>query len=510
MSSRRMQVFTMAKTPCLMTAIPLDIVSIILDNLELSDVKSTRLTCKYLSAIGPRFRSFVVQQTTDLDVDSLQRQQELASHPQLRSAVTKLVVMAAVFDTSELVRMLKTKTRQIVDFKGPFTTVSELALTNDELLQAASDLEWMHAQQSRQKIQKLPEIIDALATVLRLYGALDTIDLNACVTKGPRLRVSTAQAGEWHPVFIRASEVYQITTSAIALSGLSLNTLLVYRATPSCSVPSFDVTSHIAKLEALPSFASAFSSLENFALSFSTRVKTDSSMIESARDEIQGDDAADDDSSDSMSYDIGHYSHENPEATVEDNFPGVARMLHWMPKLDAFDLHMTDTLDGSSSMYQKIFEYIGNEVKLPLLTKVLLRGLPASEESLLKFFDNHQSISDLTIDEMKLSSGSWKRVIGHISQLPDLSNLRLSNLFDEGGVFNLLSKTTGDDRQPYETPENSYHCARGVKVHTRTFGSADIQLLRTGLEFDDTDIGRSLGSPQVMRWAQLRRFRYSL
>lgn len=111
-------------------------------------------------------------------------------------------------------------------------------------------------------------------------------------------------------------------------------------------------------------------------------------------------------------------------------------MLRLMPKLDAFDLHMTNTLGGPSTAYQKIFDHIADEVKLPLLTQVFFRGIPASEKSLLAFIDNHQSISDLTIDEMELTSGSWKRVIRHISQLPDLSRLNLSNLFYEQHVFN--------------------------------------------------------------------------
>ena len=278
----------MAKQSCALTSMPLDILGIILDNMGLVDIKNTRLACKYLSTIGPRFKSFIAHQTTDLSVESLQSHQELASHPQLGPAVETLVTMAAVFDTSELDRMIKTKRRRIVEVNGPFTSTTEPELGDEEYAQAKSDLAWMHAQQAHQRTQTTDESIDALARVLRLYGTLDTIDLDACVTKGPHVRVSAAQAGEWHPVFVRATEVYHIMTSAIAKSEVSLKTLLIYRETPRCSVPSYDMTSHIAKLEALPGFASAFSSLENFALSFSTRVQTDFSKIEAAREGLEG------------------------------------------------------------------------------------------------------------------------------------------------------------------------------------------------------------------------------
>ncbi|KAK0120829.1 hypothetical protein ONS96_011030 [Cadophora gregata f. sp. sojae] len=282
----------MAKQSSALSSMPLNILGIILENLQLVDIKNTRLSCRYLAIIGPRFKTFVAHQTTDLSTESLNKLRELASHPQLRSAVETMVVMATAFDTSELDRMVKTKRRRIVEVNGPFTSMTEPALTDDELAQAESDLVWMHAQQIHQRTQTIPESIDALAAVLRLFGTLDMIDLDACVTKGRYLQVSAAQAGEWHPVFIRASEVYQITTSAIAQSELSLKTLLVYRETPRCSVPSFDVTSHMAKLEASLGFRSAFNSVENFALSFSTRVQTDLSKIEAARDGLEGADAA--------------------------------------------------------------------------------------------------------------------------------------------------------------------------------------------------------------------------
>ena len=270
------------------TTLPLDLIENVFENIELDDVKNVRLTCKFLSTIGPRFKSFFAKQTTDLSTDSLRQQKELASHPQLRSAVNMLVVMAAVIDTSELDRMLKTRRHRVVEVNGPFTTTIEPECTEEELAEAAKDLAFMNSEHACQKDRTLGESIDSLAAILSLYGTLDTIDMDACVMKGPNKRVSTAQAGEWPPVFIRASEIYRITTSAISKSQVLLKTLLIYRATPRCSVTSFDVTTHMSQLEALPGFISAAASLENFALSFSTRVQTDFSKIEAARGQLEG------------------------------------------------------------------------------------------------------------------------------------------------------------------------------------------------------------------------------
>jgi hypothetical protein len=278
----------MAEERLFLTSIPLDIIENIFENLKLDDIKSVRLTCKGLSTIGPRFKSFFAKQTTDLSSDSLRQQKALASHPQLRSAVSTLVVMAAVIDTSELDRMLKTRKHRIVEVKGPFTMTTETECTEEELAQATKDLAYLISERTCQKNRTLDENIDSLATVLSLYSTLDTIDMDACVTKDPNKRVPVVHAGEWPPVFIRASEVYRITTSAIVKSRVLLKTLLIYRATPRCSVTSFDVTTHMSQLEALPGFASTAASLENFALSFSTRVQTDFSKIEAAREQLEG------------------------------------------------------------------------------------------------------------------------------------------------------------------------------------------------------------------------------
>jgi hypothetical protein len=200
--------------------------------------------------------------------------------------------MARVFVTSELDRLIKTKRRRVVEVTGVFTHISEPACTEAELDRAAADLEWIHSQQSYQKQQTMVESVDSLAAVLSLYGTLDTIDVDACVSNRPNKRISTAEAGEWHPVFIRASEVYRITTSAIAKSHLSLKTFSIYRNTPRCSVPSVNITTQMMELDSSTDFASTVSSLENLALSFSTRVETDFSKIEAARERLQGADRA--------------------------------------------------------------------------------------------------------------------------------------------------------------------------------------------------------------------------
>ena len=134
----------------------------------------------------------------------------------------------------------------------------------------------------------------------------------------------------------------------------------------------------------------------------------------------------------------GQFSAENAEAAAEENFPGIARMLSKMVALDSFDLHMLNAMKGPATGYEKIFVAIADEVKLPL-TQVFLRGLPATEDSLLKFIGNHPKIKHLDIREMHLKSGKWIRIIQRLFQMPALLRLSLSNLWDEDGIFNCMS-----------------------------------------------------------------------
>ncbi|CZS99651.1 uncharacterized protein RCO7_07949 [Rhynchosporium graminicola] len=438
--------------------------------------------------------SFFVQQTTDLSVKSLQQQKDLASHPQLRLSVKRLVV----------------NTDCGVQWSLHYTS-TEVGLSNDEVSQAESDLKWLHAQQSKQKLQTVSQGIDTLATIFRLYGTLDTIDLDAYVVQDCHAKVSTVKAGNWRLVFIRALEIYKITTSAIAASGILLKTLFVFRDTLRCSVASFDITSCFTELEAIPGFTSAFSSLEKFAISFSTRAKT--RVSRSKRAQLEGGTAAitssESDDEDSERKRLWPRLMQESGNSSKRQFPWHTSMLRQLPKLDALDLHMFRTLSHSVKEHERIFEHVANDVKLPLLAQVSLRGVQSSHESLLKFLENHPLISYLSIEEMKLSVRSWEPVIKRICQLPGLKKLRLSNLFDEQNLFNLLFE--GDDwRAKYVSRETAFSSGRGKKVHTCTFGPVEIELILNGMVFEGALGGRDLGSPELMRWSQIHHLKYSL
>lgn len=73
--------------------------------------------------------------------------------------------------------------------------------------------------------------------------------------------------------------------------------------------------------------------------------------------------------------------------------------------------------------------------------------------------------------------------------------------------------STGDDKEAlkeYERTHCSYVCMGGTHVHTRDFDKKKIESLQNGLDFDDRDIGRPLGSYPLHVWIEKRRVEYTL
>lgn len=143
---------------------------------------------------------------------------------------------------------------------------------------------------------------------------------------------------------------------------------------------------------------------------------------------------------------------------------------------------------------------------LPSLEQCYLRGIYASEESMLQFLENHPRINQLDLREMTLTSGSWEPIFKHLgSRMPALTRLRLSSLRDENESLRNLNSVweEGSGAADYSS---SYPCGGGLRmVHTREFDADD---LKKGLEFKPCTPGRALGSPQLRRWLMSRQAEY--
>lgn len=491
--------------------LPPEVVERIIQYVDLDTIKSLRLTSRVLGerCLGPRFKSFLKRQTTDLTKRSLQSLCALASHPTLRPVVKNLTIMATVYDTFEVQRILCIKKRRVVKrgLKGQIYQTRYLPCTEQELSTAQSDLAWLRAQQEEREALSDESVIESLASALRLFGRLNSVDLDATVIQGPNVTVWTKE-GDWHPIFMRASQVYCLTMSAVARSGVAVDTLTVYRNTPRCSVPSCDITAHVEKLDA-DQLAVAGASIKNLALSISMRIETDIGKIAAARELRER----------LFHSELGFQSSllgtSDPETLAEENFPGIARLLRFIPNLETIDLHLYDTLGGIPEVCDRIFKAIAQETRLPALEQCCLRGIYASTESMLQFLENHPRIKHLDLRQVTLTSGSWEPIFEYLgsSRMPALTRLYLSGLYQNVSNYPWLvnlkpvweegSDGGKDDYQRLRL--TTFLCLGGSRfVHTREFDADEI---KRGLEIQPVIDRHLLGAPYY-RWEFSRREEY--
>ncbi|KLJ08190.1 hypothetical protein EMPG_09958 [Blastomyces silverae] len=373
---------------------------------------------------------------------------------------------------------------------------------DQDRLDAESDSIWLRTRQKEQDGQSDESILSSLVSAFRTFARLDSVNLDAITVWGRDSLVSTLHGREWHRIWVRASQVYRLSISALATSGIAVESLSVYRNTLRCSVPSCDI---MTPLENFDSRAIALfgKSIRNLALGVSMKIETDPGKISATRKLLE---QASPRSRGAFHWDM--LDSTDPEAITESNFTAIARLLQFMPNLEALDLHLYHCLKGDPSGYDKIFELISKHIRLPSLKQCYLRGIYATQGALLQFLANHPFITHLDLREIHLTSGSWEPVIDHLdSKMPALTRLRLSNLWTNQ-ILNLrpIWETKFDEMNYLKPNPISYPCHGGLVVHTWDFKEHD---LKKRLKFYPTTPGDvPLGSPGRFHWLHSRLLEY--
>lgn len=452
-------------------------------HLDLASLKALRLSSRKLCArcTGPRFKTFISHQKIELSKSGLQSFRQLAVHPELGPAAKNLVIMATIYD--------QTRQRKVINRWGhnlPDGNPTPSGRSHEVLAEADSNLAWLNAQQQRQDELSYDDIVKSLAISLKHIGQLDRIDLDAVLVQGrDETRTTDNSRAKWYPVWMRAARVYCITIEAIAQSGVAPKALTVYQKTPRCSVPLYDIATNRAMRD-LPGFKDAGKSIEDLALSISTKVPTGATErppripvacheVSSAVASIAG---------------LG----EDQVLKVED-FGGLARFLSFTPNLKALEIHLYNTLFNPVILYQGMFKSIATETRLPLLRKCSLRGITANGDWLLQFLTNHPQITDLTLNQISLTSGkTWQQIFEHLvsRKTPPLERLHLSTLKSSQQMINL--HPTWEEHSK-ELEENSL--SQIFFVHTKEFRADEIQ---RGLEFRPMPVDLMQGSSGSYMW----------
>ena len=485
-----------------------ELVDNIVDHLNLTSISSLRLACRRLGdrCCGQRYKSFFRQQALDLTPERLQRLCHIAAHPKLGLAVRVIEVTAVVYDTSELERMLSTKRRRIHEWRDGLSTTTEAQLDPGELDEAESSFDRLVSQRRQQeKMRRDESDVQLLADALRMLGMLDVLALEADVDQGNhnQLIPTSTAACEWHPIWIRASQVYGVVMSAIARSQIRVDTLTIYKQSLRCSVPTFDVNKLLSGLGST-NFAAAAQHIRSLALSASTKVETDAQKIADARAGMSEVDDAD--SEDETETYTGSLSDDDPAALAEDNYPGIARLLKQMPNLESLHLHLYNTLNGmwdGAKSYVKVFSYIADDVVLASLRQLTIRCFYCDESSLLRFLRAHEDLGRLELHDINLTSGSWSPILEYLTTMRSLQHVALHNLWKPGGGMLNLSPRDPSRSEWKGDMDSWFPCLDGTMVHSRVFAKKDIQTER--FDFAGGPNERQSGSPQFYRWITARR-----
>ncbi|OGM46189.1 hypothetical protein ABOM_004866 [Aspergillus bombycis] len=499
--------------------LPLEVFETILTYLDLDSVKALRLTNRGLAGkcIGPRFLATIQQPIFEVSLENLRSFHALACSPSLSKRIHSLTLLATSLDSSELEKNVKCGQYAARSLNGPFFESSTIDYSPEELSKAISDLGWLREQQQARANESSSEMVKLLQLALEGFSKLDSIHLDAAFMLG-RTNRESADYGEWHPLWMRASHVFSVLLTAIVHSGVSVKKLDIYRDTPRCCIPSGRITT----------YASTFSpgqlgilgkGLESLKLSMSGEIHDTLDIAGSEDEDGWG----------------GLLSRDDPRAVLADGTPGIVSLLKPASALRELDLSFRNTLiDGKLESYDRIIASISQETQFPSLETCALSGFMAKGESILLLLQKHADLHSLTLHECTLTTGSWTPIISHIDQsMPSLQSLSLSNLYgkhtqnlkyaqnadsvdsngrdqqeEEGeqevdGIMNLHPVWDTDQQ-----PRSRYLQEPGGKcVHTRSFTREE---LKKGLVFRPLrrGWGRVKGSFELMQWRKSRRALY--
>jgi len=444
----------------------------VLDNLDLPSLKTLRLTSKRMAeaCIHHRFQGFIEHQTTDLGTKSLKSLAALAAHP-LGRGVKHVTVLAAVYDTTSVERILETKKIQQHQSNGIIHSRASRSATEEELSQFRSELEWVQENKRDQEETSEDTIADLLVGILQAFGVLNRVELEATPICGrDDESQSVAHFRDWRAAWEHAARAYRIAMKALVRSKATVEKLTIYRDTLRFGVSPRHIASQVQWLHAQAD-AGDLKGIKEFALCIG----------------------------------IGSMSADEEN----QHLAAAAELLKVIPNLETLDLQFYVAKSGSEAQDPRsvIFQNIASATHLLSLKRCRLRGAQTSRESLMQLMTNSPNMTSLDLDDVVLLGGAeWSEVLpALVKGLPSLGQLRLSNLWGPRGFMNVdlvgRSRALVENKTAWVVP-----CLGGLRVHTILLEGDE---LKQDIKFRPRPGGRPLGSPQAHNWMLRREMEYA-
>ncbi|KAK2755519.1 hypothetical protein FQN54_006459 [Arachnomyces sp. PD_36] len=436
--------------------LPSLVVENILQHLDLKAIKNLRLSCRYLGelCIGPRFKSFYHSRTkTDLSEESLKSLCALASHARLGPSVKKLTIVAKVYDLTKVKENLSARLYRDLVRTDPAPPLRRKIGINPtmELLGMQSELEWLQTQRVG-----LPHglVIDSLVSAMRAFKTLESIILRVEIVQERNVVIKDLRVGDFPGNWRRASQVYWLTMTAVARSGILVDKLNVYSQIVRPRIPTSCITAQIMNLDA------------------ADRLDFPGKLIKSLEIGISPEA-------------IGGF---NTKILAGQNGHGIAKLLELLPNLETLNIRQCpDMMIYKRLQEDRILEEVTQVVHLPSLKRCSWSHMFFAKETMLQFLNKYSQLEHLALRNVGFTSASqnWTPIFVHLSNnMPALTFLSLSTL--QPRDVNLDPEWSDPFR---EMPSHWYdeYTGGGRMILTQEFGAEEI---KQGLKFRPPPHGR--------------------
>lgn len=434
--------------------LPVELFEMVLLHSDFPSIASLRLTSTTLAArcMSPAYKAHFAHQKTDLSLDSLLRLQLLSGHKQLAPTVQQITVTAVWYDTIVWEKIVYHARRRHnpkdENDKWDNELTTKIAIAQIEKL-ALLQRVWQG--QSDEKTAK------ALSLLFLGFPSINSLKLDARVVQyvPPPEQPGCDATREWIDDRL-ADASKQGNVDFISLWTACGRTLdIVTQALGYClypiSIPSLSIFDQcFGKVQAgyysrefmrvldpeqsflNTNFKETIAKVKHLVLPFSTvTFLPDSVGLHLGVHHV------------GATPPVNRISCRPKQIHFGSVMPGgdhtpIPRFISLMPHLESLTLYMYNTLDGQPTVHHQLFEHLSNDVRLPELQRLEMKGIWCERTALVRFLRAHPTITDLTLREIHLHGpiSVWDTLFVSLKQRrPPLSKLYLENLYFGRGTL---------------------------------------------------------------------------
>lgn len=487
--------------------LPNELFELVLRHADFPTIAALRTTSKANAArcMSPAFKKYYARQATDLSDASLTRLSLLSTHPQLAPAVTQLTVTTVCYDPIVWERIKHDARRT----GGPdFGKKADLINTkvNPQILKLAQRrAAWMQ-QSDDATATTLARLFTRLSslTSLRLHTrVVDSIVTETDYWTQSRIREArTRSEMDWISLWTDCSRVLGIVTQAMGRSeSTSIQSLSVF---DTCFGKVATNRFHETFLPVLrPSntlhktFLAATAKLTTLNLAFSPITYTPNSLPDQRGDRLS----------------LRPSLIAANSIALSTEYSTIARFLQSAPRLENLTLYMYNTLQGHPVRYSQVFGRIADDVRLPKLRYLSLRGMWCTPDDTLRFLRAHPDTTVLDFRNFHLMGplSSWDRIFEFLNwKMHHLSELYLENLWYANGSLLPLNPK---DKAYLSTNDLSFQAKNPAQEDIIYARYIKTEELKRGIELaassaTESVSARGRGGVDTLDWIRKRKIEY--